>query len=257
MENATLTEQSFWENYWENKTGKKKKVSLLKREVLKTFDQNLPEQSGLSILEIGGAFGEYLLYLTNRFGYIPSSLDFSPSGNDQTLDTFNRAGVPVTVFERDLFADNTDLPQFDVVYSLGFIEHFEDITIVIEKHLALLKPGGILLLGVPNYGGIYKPVLKKLAPSMLETHNLKIMNLETWEIFERKFKLDVVFRGYVGGFEPLNMKKIEVFTPMNQIIYNLIRILMVLFSFNLRFIRRFNSRFISGYIIGIYRKPLL
>lgn len=34
---------------------------------------------------------------------------------------------------------------FDIVYSLGFVEHFEDLNIVIKKHTELLKPAGILL----------------------------------------------------------------------------------------------------------------
>jgi len=42
---------------------------------------------------------------------------------------------------------------------LGFIEHFDEPVGVVVRHLDLLKPGGILLLGVPNYGGIYRKVL--------------------------------------------------------------------------------------------------
>ena len=63
-----------------------------------------------------------------------------------------------------------------------------------------------------------------------------------------------MFTGYIGGFEPLNMKKLEVKTAGNQVIYFFIRVLMVLFSFNMQFLRRFNSKQISSYLVGIYRK---
>jgi SAM-dependent methyltransferase len=255
MKDPKLTGQTFWEDYWEGKPGKQnKKTSLLIREILKVFDQKLPAVQGLTILEVGGAYGEYLLYLTRRFGYKAYSLDYSRIGNEQTLETFARAGIPVEVFERDLFADNSDLPKFDIVYSLGFIEHFDEPLNVVAKHLDLLKPGGILLLGVPNYGGIYRKVLRRLAPSIEQTHNMQAMELENWNQFAEKLPVNPVFTGYIGGFEPLNMKKLEVKTAANQLTYFFIRILMVLLSFRMQFLRRFNSKYISGYLIGIYRK---
>jgi SAM-dependent methyltransferase len=257
MKDPKLTGQTFWEDYWEGKPGKQnKKTSLLIREILKVFDRELPNISGLSILEVGGAYGEYLLYLTRRFGYKAYSLDYSRVGNEQTLETFARAGIPVEVFERDLFADNANLPKFDIVYSLGFIEHFDDPLNVVARHLDLLKPGGILLLGVPNYGGIYRNVLRRLAPSIERTHNMQAMDLANWKQFTDKLPIDPIFTNYVGGFEPLNMKKLEVRTLLNQVIYFHIRVLMVLFSFRVQFLRKFNSKYISGYLIGIYKKKL-
>ena len=153
-----------------------------------------------------------------------------------------------------MFADNSDLPKFDIVYSLGFIEHFDEPVGVVVRHLDLLKPGGILLLGVPNYSGIYRKVLQRLAPSIEQTHNMKTMDIENWKLFPEKLPLEPLFVGYIGGFEPLNMKKLEVKTISNKLIYNFVRILMVLFSFRMQFLRRFNSKFISGYLVGMYRK---
>ena len=256
MKESKLTGQTFWEDYWEGKPGHggAKKTSLSTRELLKTFDKFLPAIKGLSILEVGGAYGEYLLYLTQRFGYRAYSLDYSRTGNEQTLETFSKAGIPVEVYERDLFSDNSDLPKFDIVYSLGFIEHFDNPQNVVEKHLDLLKPGGILLLGVPNYSGIYRPVLRRLAPSIEQTHNMEIMNISNWKGFETQFSLEPVFTGYIGGFEPLNMKKLEVKNVINQVIYFFTRVLMVIFSFRMQFLRKFNSGFWSSYVVGIYRK---
>ncbi len=255
MNDTKLTGQTFWENYWEGKPGnRKKKTSLLIKEILRFFDRHLPATPGLTILEVGGAYGHYLLYLTRHFGYSAFSLDYSNVGNKQTQETFEKAGIPVEVFERDLFADNSDLPKFDIVYSLGFIEHFDEPVNVVARHLDLLKPGGILLLGVPNYSGIYRKVLQRLAPSIEQTHNMKTMDLENWKLFTEKLPLEPLFVGYIGGFEPLNMKKLEVKTISNKLIHNFVRILMVLFSFRMQFLRRFNSKYTSGYLVGMYRK---
>ena len=256
MKESQLTGQKLWEDYWEDKKDRKatKKKNLLYTEILRTFDKYLPKTKGLTILEIGGGQGEYLLYLTQRFGYKAHSLDYSRIGNEQTNAIFAKAGIPVELFERDLFSDNSDLPKFDIVFSLGLIEHFDEPGIVVEKHLGLLKSGGLLLLGVPNYGGIYRPVLKLLAPAVEATHNMDTMNLENWRSFEERFTLQPIFTGYIGGFEPMNMKKLEVKNVLTKIIYFFIRVLMVLFSFRMRFLRKFNSKYWSGYLIGIYRK---
>ena len=256
MSSEKLTGRNFWETYWETDTGKKKnkRPSLSFLELLKVFDEHLPGTKGLKVLEIGGAKGEYLLYLVKRFGYEGYSLDYSRAGNEQTLETFSRAGYTVYVYERDLFADNSDLPLFDIVFSLGFIEHFDDPVPVVESHLKLVRPGGMLLLGVPNYAGIYKRVLKRLAPSMFTTHNMNVMDLGAWSEFEKKFGLETLYRAYIGGFEPLNMKKLEKKSLMNRLIYFNIQILTVLFSFRFRGLRKYNSATISSYLIGIYRK---
>jgi SAM-dependent methyltransferase len=251
-----LTGVNFWETYWEKDTGKRKnkKPNLSFLELLNVFDSQLPQSKGLRVLEIGGAKGEYLLYLVRRFGYEGHSLDYSKAGNEQTIDTFSRAGYEVQVYERDLFADNSDLPLFDMVFSLGFIEHFDDPVPVVESHLKLVRPGGILLLGVPNYSGIYKPVLKRLAPSMILTHNMKVMDVRTWSEFEKKFGLEILYRAYIGGFEPLNMKKLEKKSLINRLIYFHIQVLTVIFSFRFRGLRKYNSAAVSSYLIGIYRK---
>jgi len=83
---------------------------------------------------------------------------------------------------------------------------------------------------------------------------MKTMDIENWKLFPEKLPLEPLFVGYIGGFEPLNMKKLEVKTIGNKLIHNFVRILMVLFSFRMQFLRRFNSKFMSGYLVGMYRK---
>ena len=253
-----LTKQGFWEDYWaaKLKDGKPVRKSLLMLEIFKVFNKYLPFDSGKNILEIGGAPGEYLLYMTSKFGYQVHSLDYSNVGNEQTKATFLKAGMEVTVYERDLFANNNDLPKFDIVYSLGFIEHFDDPAEAIRKHLDLLKPGGILLLGVPNLSGIYHVVLKHLSPSHDQSHNMSTMNLDKWRNFEKEFELNTVFKGYIGGFEPMIMKKLDVVNFLNRFLYFVVKSLMVIFSLRMSFLRRINSKYWSGYLIGIYKKSV-
>lgn len=259
MNEPELTNEKFWDEYWENyplpSEIKKTKSELFLNILLETFDKYLPELSGKPILEIGGSPGRYLVYMYKNYGCKIHSLDYSIKGYEKTIENFNLLDIPVEVYNEDLFSDKLNLPLFDIVYSLGFIEHFYDLNLVIEKHLKFLKPGGILLVGVPNYRGINKWFLKKLAPKLLSTHNLEAMNSSNWKSFEKEFHLQTIFKGYIGGFEPQNLNRWESRNFITFTLKAFVKILSILLHSNFRFLRKFNSEFFSAYLIGIYRKP--
>lgn len=262
MENKNLTEQDFWEKYWENREEtaveiKRTEKGLSVNAILDVFDKFLPVNENFHVLEIGGAPGQYLIYMHKKFKYNVHSLDYSRIGNDQTVKNLKEVNIDVKVYQKDLFADNLadGLPKFDIVYSLGFIEHFENLTEVVKRHVDLLKPGGILLLGVPNLRGIYKFFLEQTAPKHLSIHNLNSMDIFNWKNFEQELNLKPIFKNYLGGFEPLVMKKLEIRNAWTLFLNFIVKALMMIFSFNFAFLRRFNSKNWSGYLIGIYRKP--
>ncbi len=261
MSEKKLTEQNYWEKYWESREElaveiKRTPGALSVNSILNVFDKYLPVNENFHALEIGGAPGQYLIYMHKKFKYHVHSLDYSKIGNEQTVKNLKAAGIEVKVYEKDLFAENfaQDIPKFDVVYSLGFIEHFENLNEVVKRHVNLLKPGGILLLGVPNLRGIYKFFLKQTAPAHLAIHNLNAMDIANWARFESEFNLKPIFKNYVSGFEPLVMKKLEARDLWALFLNLIVKTLMMIFSFNFAFLRKINSKYWSGYLIGIYRK---
>lgn len=254
-------EKQYWENYWKASDSWAKEVTRTTRglsinSILDVFDKYLPVNENFHILEIGGAPGQYLIYMARKFKYHLHSLDYSKIGNEKTLQNLRLANIEVKVYERDLFSENfnKDLPHFDIVYSLGFIEHFENLTEVVRKHLDLLKPEGTLLLGVPNLGGIYRWFLQRTAPQHLAIHNLNSMKIRNWDKFEKELNLVAVFKGYVSGFEPLVMYKLENHDRMAHSLNFVVRNLARVFSYRLNSLRKFNSRYWSGYLIGIYKR---
>ncbi|HLG35892.1 MAG TPA: class I SAM-dependent methyltransferase [Bacteroidia bacterium] len=260
MEHAEqLTEKSFWDDMWSEShhviNPDKNKNSAHVRRVLDIFERYLSINENLNILEIGGAGGGYLMYMVKNFKYRAYSLDYSDSGNELTAKYFSKAGVPVKIFQRDLFSDLSDLPKFDIVYSLGLIEHFSDPLPCIAKHYELLKPNGILILGVPNLGGIYTPFLKVLAPEELHAHNLKTMKLRAWNEFEKKFNLKIIFRDYVGGFEPAIMHKQEKKSSLTKVFLRAVKFIAALsYHYPLKLLKKYDSGLWSGYLIGVYQK---
>jgi SAM-dependent methyltransferase len=223
-------------------------------ELIKIFDTYLPQQTGLTALEIGGAPGQFLAYFTKQFGYLPHAIDYSTIGCEKMREAFGVVNLDVTIYHRDIFSDLSDLPRFDIVFSMGFIEHFSDLDSIVGKHLELLKKQGILLLGVPNYRGISQVVLKRLAPQKLSMHNLETMDIKRWGSFEKKHGLETIFKAYIGGFNPGMYRRCENRTLKNQLIRFFFKSVRVLITDRLSFLRRFNSIYWSAYLLGIYRK---
>jgi 2-polyprenyl-3-methyl-5-hydroxy-6-metoxy-1,4-benzoquinol methylase len=253
-----LTEKAHWENRWkrirEPKEIRRDTKHQVNKELLKILDRYLPQTKELAVLEIGGAPGQFLVYFAKEFGYSPHAIDYSTIGCEKMRKAFEIANLDVTIYNRDIFSDLSDLPRFDIVFSMGFIEHFSDLDLIVEKHIELLKKQGILLLGVPNYRGISQVVLRRLAPQKLSMHNLDAMDIKNWESFEKKHGLETIFKAYIGGFNPGMYRRCENRTLKNQLIRFFFKSVRVLITDRLSFLSRFNSIYWSAYLLGIYRK---
>jgi 2-polyprenyl-3-methyl-5-hydroxy-6-metoxy-1,4-benzoquinol methylase len=253
-----LTEKAHWENRWIRirapKEIRRDTKHAVNSELIKIFDTYLPRQRGLKILEIGGAPGQFLAYLAREFGYAAHAIDYSTIGCDKMREAFEIANVDATIYNRDIFGDLSDLPRFDIVFSMGFIEHFSDLDSIVGKHLELLKKQGVLLLGVPNYRGISLSVLKRLAPQKLSMHNFEAMDIKNWESFEKKYGLKTIFKAYIGGFNPGRFRRCENRTLRNLLIRFFFKIIRIFITDRFTFLRNFNSIYWSAYLFGMYRK---
>ena len=256
--NERLTEKAHWENRWKRirapKDIQRDTKHPVNSELVKIFDTYLPRQVGLKILEIGGAPGQFLAYFAKEFGYSAHAIDYSTIGCDKMREAFKSKNLEVTIHNRDIFSDLSDLPRFDIVFSMGFIEHFSDLDAIVGKHVKMLKKTGILILGVPNYRGIYHAVLKKLAPQKLSMHNLETMDIKRWESFEKKYGLETEFKSYIGGFNPGSFRRCENRTLKNLSIRFFFKVVRVLITDRFTFLRRFNSIYWSAYLLAVYRK---
>jgi SAM-dependent methyltransferase len=262
MHDDRLTDEGYWDSYWRDLRLPQEIApghpGSYQSQILGVFDRYLGNGVGRSALEIGGAPGQYLAYVARTLGYSIACLDYSDVGCEKTRENLRLLGLAGTVYQGDLFADAMDLPSFDVVYSLGLIEHFVDLPGIVGRHLQFLRPGGLLLLGCPNLTGINHLFLRSLAPDLLARHNLETMKASRWREFERRFGLTVLFKGYVGGFEAQVLDRNESGTRHNQILLRIVRVLRRVqndYPNRLRWLRG-NSRLTSAYLMGVYRKPV-
>ncbi len=254
-----FTDTGYWDTYWQGTRGgsdlpremTRRPDTLQVNALLDVFDEHVERDPSHTALEVGGAPGQYLAYVHRTFGHRAAVLDFSPEGCALARRNFELLGIPVEVHERDLFDPAGGVGPFDLVYSLGLIEHFTDLTGVVAAHARLVRPGGTLIVGAPNVAGVNKWFMARLGPERLAVHNPDCLRIERWDDFEREIPLERRFRGYVGGFEPGVFAALERKTPVTMPLWALTLLLLRTVG-RVPWLRRFNPPWLSGYLIGVY-----
>jgi SAM-dependent methyltransferase len=133
-------------------------------------------RSGDRFLEIGCAPGKTLAWVSAALGAEVSGLDYSDRGLAVARELFAtlnlRADLRCEELDRTTFSPGS----FDVVFSAGVIEHFADPSPVVRAHLRLLRSGGLLLVTIPDYSGVYGWLQHYFDAPSLEIHNLRLMS---------------------------------------------------------------------------------
>ena len=147
-----LTDPGFWDNYWQNVSGWQN-VDLrhsYDRAFDAAFRRWLTPDPKQRLLEIGCAPGRWLIYFHRQFGYQVSGCDSAPQAVEVTRANLQQAQVPGEVLLADLMEASLPAAAYDIVMSLGVIEHFADPWPAIEQHVRLIKPGGTLVSGLSS-----------------------------------------------------------------------------------------------------------
>ncbi len=160
---------------------------------------HLPERADFIELECApGYCSAAIAYgkLLNMHG-----IDFSASAGSY-LSTLQAAGFPnANLIKEDLL--NCQLDQlYDVVGSFGLIEHFsgDELQKILSLHDKLLRPGGKLIIEVPNFNGFPGLWHRIFDNPSYRLHNIAVMDPSTFDFFTRK-GYTVHHCQYVGRLE--------------------------------------------------------
>lgn len=248
---SNLTDPDFWDNFWKN-TKIPAEIDLnfsFERCMAKAFSGIFEANPNLTLFEVGCAPGRWLSYFHKNFGYRISGIDNSDVGCQKTMDNFKLQEIEGKIYRAD-FLTFTPPEKYDIVISLGVIEHFDDPGFIVEKHLSFLAPGGKMILGMPNFRGINYLIQNKLDKDLLNKHNLKIMIPQFYRDITKRFHLSKCAIKYIGGFEPALFANLQKKNIILRIILKLAR--------NMRRYEYFdnvNSAFFSSYLFGVLTNP--
>ena len=126
-------------------------------EVIRTVAQGTP---GGRILEVGCGKGNELLECA-KMGLECVGLDYSDEALALLRNRFSMSKTPITFLKGDARVLPFGEAEFDVVYSQGVLEHFRDELPILNEQYRVLKPGGFVIVEVPNKWTLYT-VYKKM-----------------------------------------------------------------------------------------------
>lgn len=212
------------------------------------FEKYLPRNKGFDVLEVGSIPGNFLVYFNKTLGYRVNGVDFAD--NDNVFhETMKKNGISDYDFTKADFFKFKPLKQYDVVASFGFIEHFDDTEDVIRRHAELVKPGGYLVLTVPNFRFLQYPYHLKYDKENLDIHNLNAMKIGALKRILKKLGMSKLHAGYFGN--------LQVWRQEGELDHANQKRLNSIHSWIDKHGKKFpTSRLYSPYIVLIYRKPL-
>jgi 2-polyprenyl-3-methyl-5-hydroxy-6-metoxy-1,4-benzoquinol methylase len=136
------------------------------------------ERSDAEVLEVGCAPGAMLERIHRlRPGFRLHGIDYAEAGVTMTRRRLQSLGIEATITQGDI--RDTPLPRrFDVAFSFGLLEHFQDPVPILRCHADAVVPGGWVAITMPNYGEplVQRALIGLLDPGVFQTHNRKSMS---------------------------------------------------------------------------------
>lgn len=195
-----LTDRKFWSDYWESKPDLIKEI---KRdyELGALVSRVIKDRKIDTAIELGGFPGYYAVWLKKHFNIKSALLDyFIHEDLVHELSSVNQVKKgDIEIIEADLF-NYIPHKQYDFVLSCGLIEHFENTKDIIERHVQFLKPGGTLLITIPNFTGINGWVQRKFDMENFQKHNIRSMDPGLLLSIAKELNLTKVRSTYYGKF---------------------------------------------------------
>lgn len=158
--------------------------------------------AGRTALEIGCFPGGFIRYFGER-GYRVSGIDTYP-GVTKLHETLCELGITVGAFENislDAYI-GTKQDRFDLVFSMGFIEHFKHFPEILYQHVRLATLGGVVLVGAPNFATpLQRAMHQSCDQKNLDGHHLAAMYPLLWKLYMEHLGVDVRYCSGALGFD--------------------------------------------------------
>lgn len=126
---------------------------------------------GSKLLEVGCGGSIWLPYFAREQGFEVTGLDYSESGCAAAEHVLERDGAKGRVVCGDMFDPPADMVgTFDMVMSIGVVEHFTSTSEAVGACAGFLRPGGAMMTLIPNLAGLSGVGLKYFNRKVYDIH---------------------------------------------------------------------------------------
>ena len=146
------------------------------------------------LLDFGSGWGSYL-YAAKQIGWDAIGIEVDTA----KIDFARRYGV--TAMKGDLLDRQFEESSFDAVIAQQVFEHLYDPVAYLKEVRRILKPGGVLFISVPNYGGIAARVSGQRWEMVSPVGHVRYFTRRTLAHMLEEHGFTVVRKRYVKRFE--------------------------------------------------------
>lgn len=145
-------------------------------------------KSGMKVLEIGSAKGDFLSKIQSDYNGIVTGLEL----NKKAVEEANKQGVN-TFCESVQAHAKAHAGVYDLVCSFQVLEHVSDVRAFLEAMVKCLKPNGHLIIGVPNNLGFLRLDMENPTPMPLNAppHHVGLWDEVSLRNISKLFSLKV------------------------------------------------------------------
>jgi SAM-dependent methyltransferase len=172
------------------------------RRLVAIFDRFARVGPGRLVLEAGCGSSPWLAFLARERRCLVTGIEIDPQAARVAEANLDGASVRGEILLRDAFDvdRNQDLAgRFDLVYSMGVIEHLANPVVGLQALASYLRPGGRVLTIVPNLKGWNGMVQYLGSVDELEMHEIYDVPRLAWVHDCAGF--EQLASGYVGFFD--------------------------------------------------------
>lgn len=154
-----------------------------------------------TFFEIWASPWMYWAIFHKYFWYFPSGIEYTDNWYKSIEVLYNDLGIKHEHIKWDFFTFNSD-KKYDLVFSWGFIEHFEDYENVILRHIELAKKSWLVVIIVPNFHFYFRKFQEFIYPWLIsKQHKIEIMNAGNFNRVINKLSDEWIIKiKYLGWF---------------------------------------------------------
>ena len=206
MEELKINEKLSPQTYWDDVLNKAKLPRINNRRsyhylvTMNYIDKYIRRGNYKSFFEVGCGSSGWLPFFATTYNLKVSGIDYSDIGCQLAKKNLELLNIPYErIICKDIFEHGwSEGKKYDIVFSYGVIEHFDNPAEVVQIFSSILNPDGIIITVVPNLNGMMGLLSKYFVPDIYKMH--KIINQTQLLDYHEKNGLINLKTGYAGTF---------------------------------------------------------